>query len=630
MPASRKPSRTGYRRSRRRRRRARPRFFGLLLVLLAIAALIFIIVHKGRSGGGDISAQPTPAPAIEVQPTPEMVVEAQPTLEAEPVPEPTPEPTPVPTPVPTPTPAPTPLPVVEASSVEGTDPTDWKFSSEVNVGGNTSKSYAMDPSIYFGAGDEYTDLPGIITFRGNNFRDTAAFGTVQMTEKKFDRNFWTYKVGALQKVYNSGAGGNAWTGCGWTGQPLLVQWPEETRRVMNLYPEAKNKDGLVEVIYATMDGCIYFFDMETGEPTRDRIKLGFPFKGAGAIDPRGYPLMYVGAGDDSPSKGANSARAFIISLIDGSVLHEFGNYDKFAKRVFYMFDSSALVDAETDTLIYPGEDGVIYFIRLNTHYDPTAGTISIKPNTIKWRYQGKRSATIGVNGKKAFWFGMEDSAVIYQRYLYVADNGGMLMCIDLDTLRAVWIQDTLDDTNDTPVLELEDGHPYLYISTSFHAGWRTNGASVEIPIWKIDGLTGEIVWKTSYKCGTVSGVSGGVQGTIAMGKGDLGDCVYVPVAMTNGNGGLLVALNKSDGSKAWECTFAGYPWSSPVCVYDQNGKGYLLQCNVSGYIHLIDGQTGKILDEMSLGSNVEASPAVFGNKIVVGTRGGLICGIELK
>ena len=83
-------------------------------------------------------------------------------------------------------------------------------------------------------------------------------------------------------------------------------------------------------------------------------------------------------------------------------------------------------------------------------------------------------------------------------------------------------------------------------------------------------------------------------------------------------------------SVKWECDFAGYPWSSPVAVYDDSGKGYLVQCNKTGYIHLIDGQTGEIISEMSLGSNVEASPAVYNNMVVVGTRGGLIYGMDLN
>lgn len=95
--------------------------------------------------------------------------------------------------------------------------------------------------------------------------------------------------------------------------------------------------------------------------------------------------MYVGSGDDST---AGDSRAFIINLINGTVLYEFGVEDGFALRDLSYFDSSALVDAETDTLIYPGESGILYTIKLNTQYDPNAGTISINPQTVKWRYKG--------------------------------------------------------------------------------------------------------------------------------------------------------------------------------------------------------------------------------------------------
>ena len=49
-----------------------------------------------------------------------------------------------------------------------------------------------------------------------------------------------------------------------------------------------------------------------------------------------------------------------------------------------------------------------------------------------------------------------------------------------------------------------------------------------------------------------------------------------------------------------------------------------------GYMQLVDGQTGTILYEFSLGSNIEASPAVFENTVVVGTRGQLIYGVKIK
>ena len=45
---------------------------------------------------------------------------------------------------------------------------------------------------------------------------------------------------------------------------------------------------------------------------------------------------------------------------------------------------------------------------------------------------------------------------------------------------------------------------------------------------------------------------------------------------------------------------------------------------------LLLDNSGKTLSQISLGSNIEASPAVFNNTLVVGTRGGLVCGIKLK
>ncbi|HIR69448.1 MAG TPA: pyrrolo-quinoline quinone [Candidatus Pelethousia gallinarum] len=536
-----------------------------------------------------------------------------------------------PTPIPTPTlePTPTPVPTFNPSPVAGTMPSDFGLEEAIEDNGTVVDAYTRAEPIDFLEGDTYTELEGVITFRGDNFRDSAAYGTVTWTGQASEP--WTFSVGSMAKKSGSGS----WTGCGWTGQPLIVKWPEETKRIMNLYDSAKNDPDLVEVIYATMDGHIYFLDLYTGEKTRDPINVGYPFKGAGALDPRGYPLMYVGSGDDST---AGDSRAFIINLIDGTILYEFGVEDGFALRDLSYFDSSALVDAETDTLIYPGESGILYTIKLNTQYDPNAGTISINPQTVKWRYKGARSlSTDTVDGSQGWWLGIEDSAIIWREHAIFTDNGGHMICLNLNTMKAVWVQDTLDDTNCTPVLSLEgpDNHPYVYTSTSFHPNWRASeNSTAPIPIWKIDAVTGQIVAQNdTYHCQTIATpnqVSGGVQGTLAIGEKDLEGLIFVPVAMTEGTRGKLVALNTSDLSVKWECDFAGYPWSSPVAVYDDSGKGYLVQCNKTGYIHLIDGQTGEIISEMSLGSNVEASPAVYNNMVVVGTRGGLIYGMDLN
>lgn len=507
----------------------------------------------------------------------------------------------------------------EPHCVDSTKPENLISYTNIEVDGNQLENvadYQADGDIEFNIGEDYTKANGIVTFRGNSFRDNPTYGYANMSEYKLN-GAWSADTGSLA------SGDTVWTGSGWTGQPLMMKWPKEVKAHMNMTEEAKADDDLVEVIYACMDGNVYFLNLKTGEKTRDPLYLGYTFKGAGALDPRGYPIMYVGAGYNSDE---GTARVFVINLLDCSVLYTFGNNDEFSLRgSLSFFDGSALVDAETDTLIYPGENGILYLIKLNTSYDKENGTLSINPGKIvKWRYYGTRSSD------ESFWLGMEDSVAVYKGYAFMADNGGNLMCLNLNTLQLVWVQDVLDDSNSTPVLEIENGHLYLYVSTSFRLGWRSND-SATIPIWKIDAETGEIIWHTDYECYTDDGVSGGVQSTIACGKNSFSDYIYVTVSKTSDNAsGVLACLKKSDGSKAWEDS-SSYAWSSPVCIYNKDGSGKVLYCNSTGDVRLLDGKTGKLEDTLSISDGViEASPAVYNNYAVVGTRDCKIWGIEIK
>lgn len=515
---------------------------------------------------------------------------------------------------------PEPTPSFAPQAVESTLPENYIKTLGINVDGTTlgaGEKYqaSEENTIFFGYGKDYTDAQGVITFRSNNFRDGGAWGYAGMKNFQLD-SVWNYTTGTL--VHN----GAVWSGSGWTGQPLIVKWPKETKAIMNMYDWAKEDDELVEVIYATMDGNVYFLDLKTGKQTRDTLNMGFTFKGSGALDPRGYPIMYLGAGYDS-SKGVS--RAFVISLIDFSIMYEFGNMDSFSLRgELCYFDGSALVDAETDQLIYPGENGIVYIMKLNTEYDPEAGTVSINPDNVrKWHYYGHRTSLY------SYWVGMEGSPTIWCGHMFMCDNGGNMMCFDLNTLELVWVQDILDDSNGTPVLSIEDGHPYIYVSTSFHYGWRSY-TTADIPIWKLDAVTGEIIWQKDYKCYTESGVSGGVQSTIALGKNDLEGYIYVTVAKTDtSNNGVLACIDRETGEVVWEYK-SYYTWSSPVLVYNADGSGYVVYCTYGNYMYLVDGLTGEVLDSFNLMGGVEATPAVYEDMVVVGTRKCLIWGIKMS
>ncbi len=550
-----------------------------IVIFVALLAVLVMVVMRGIAANKALE-ETAESPAVTVQPTP--------------------------TPTPEPTPTPVGLPDFKPHSVDGTEPERLISSTAIMVDGEVVEEYESDYEINFDLPERYTELEGIVTFRGDNFRSGAAYGTAAVSSKTLTKA-WSKSTSGL-----SDSDGIYWSGSGWTGQPLIVKWPEATRKnISAMYDWAREKEGLVEVIYATLDGHVYFYELTSGEYTRDPLNLGLNYKGAGALDPRGYPILYVGSGVDSVN---GRSRVKVVNLIDNSVMFEFGHNETFANRGWHMFDSSPLVSAETDQLIYPGENGILYIIHLNTKYNEQTGELSVDPdNIVKWKYNGVRSGS-------RYWLGVESSAAIINNYIFLADNGGNLMCLDLNTLKLVWVQDVLDDTNCSPVVDVEDGHPYIYISTSFHYGWRSYSTAA-IPIFKIDAETGEIVWRTDYTCYTVQDLSGGVQGTIAVGKNKLSDMIFVPIARTPGaSSGTLAALKKDTGEVVWEKETSMYSWSSPVDFYDADGNGYLLYCNSGFNMFLIDGKTGEQLDYMNLGGNIEASPAMYGNYAVVGTR----------
>ncbi len=484
------------------------------------------------------------------------------------------------------------------------DPANFSVTWEIMEGQESIEHYSRPDPICFELDSEYFALPGIATFRGNNYRDNAVYGTAKIEQETMGVA-WSHSIGSLNK----------WGGCAWTGQPLLVQWDDETKYIMqNMYSSKKEKDGLVEVIYATLDGYIHFYDLDNGSQTRDPINMGMNFKGAGALDPRGYPLLYVGSGLYLNGK---APRMFVVSLIDGKILYEYGHEDDFAIRDWTAFDSSPLVDAESDTLIWPGESGVLYTIKLNTEYDKEAGTISVNPDEpVKTRY------TSWYSEEDDRYLGYEASSVIVDHYLYISENGGLFHCVDLNTMELVWTQDTKDDSNSSPLFEWgDDGRGYLYTAPSLH--WTAEGHDGSISIYKLDASTGEILWEYEKDCVRYDDIAGGVQSSPLIGRenSNISGLIIYSIGRTpSAYRGVLVALDKDTGEKIWEISSGNYAWSSPIALYTDDGHAYIYLCNASGVSRLIDGSTGEVLATLNFGQTVEASPVAFGNMLVIGSR----------
>ncbi len=507
-----------------------------------------------------------------------------------------------------------PIQIFSPGFAESSDPALWEMTWGINVDGADVESYTREEPITFGDPDAYFSLPGVPTFRGNNYRNSPSYGTAEVSQKTLTQ-VWRRQVGYLVSP--------EWIGCGWTGQPLIVQWDEETKQNMNLYKNKKNKENLVEVIYAKMDGYIHFYDLKDGSATRDPIFMGMVFKGSGAIDPRGYPVLYVGGGLET---NGHSPQMYIISLIDGKVLYRYGANDPFAERKWNAFDSSPLVDAETDTLIWPGENGILYTIKLNSNYDKEAGIFTIDPETpVKSKYTSSYSV------KEKRYLGYESSACIVENYLYASENGGLMHCIDLNTMELMWAQDTKDDSNSSPLFDWgADGNGYIYTAPSLH--WTQDNHHGEIPIFKLDAQTGEILWTYTLDCVTYDGCSGGVQSSPLLGKPGTtidGLIIYSVGRCPGPWESQLVALDKETGEVVWQVPSGNYTWSSPVPIYTEDGTAYIFLANASGVCRLFEGKTGKELFYIDLDETVEASPVVFNDMIILGTREA-VYGIKVK
>lgn len=505
----------------------------------------------------------------------------------------------------------------------------------IMVSGSTTEEYLRETPVNMGDPLNYSSIAGITTFRGNNFRNCASFGYCIDAPNGL-KQVWEFDgVGSkLASTMNF-----EWTGVAWTGQPLIVRWDENTKYAMNIYDSQKAKVGLTEVIIAALDGKIYFFNLDDGSMTRDPIFVGASVKGTPALDPRGYPLIYVGQGDDNGPSGFGMR---IFSLLDGSCLYFCDGMDENSYRKNWgACDSSPIVDANSDTLIWPSENGIIYTFKLNTQYNSGAGTISVSPQVSSFKYIFNDSP--GSN------LGVESSVAVYGGYAYFCDNNWNLICLDLNTLTMVWQVKLDDDTDVSPVIEEENGVPYLYVCTEVDGQGdvgKYNGAAYT---YKFNGLTGEEVWQTSCGCYTYNGESsdsdqsGGCFGNPIIGKRAISNMVIFSYSMTNdlAAGNKLVAYDKVTGNKIWEYQMNIYSYSSPVDVYDDDGNAYIIIGDSLGQIHLVDALTGVRIkhiqtaihlgksNETTNGIIFEASPAVFENRIVIGTKSGSILAIDL-
>ncbi len=543
--------------------------------------------------------------------------------------------TPAPTATPAPaTPEPTVTPPLTAEADPEADPglitntTVWtSFTKKEKSYSRLSKELIQMP-----AADEYTTRKiGVTTFRGDNFRRNAAVGTLSAAPLSLEERW---------KVESGSARGTSQTyyGYGWTGQAAIARWSTEVRAHSNITEAKIEVESLKEVIIAGLDGNIRFLDLNDGAITRNSIKLGYPMRGTPTLHSRGYPFMTVGQSvrkmkTKTGKIGLRQYNLFTqkeLKLIDGLD----GKYHRPLNDIG-SFDTSALVDWTSDTVIAVGTNGMLYLEALNPTFDYNTGILTVTPSIT--------AMTSKVKGRKnAALLAVESSPAAYDKYVFYADMGGVLRCVDTNTLTPVWAVSTGDSVMAAVAMDLTRTREL----NLYTANMLNNRKKGNVQIRRYNALSGKETWCTEIGVakGKKEKYDVGAKASPVIGQNNLDKLVYFTVTGLSAEGraelGLggdeaaaLIALEKDTGKIAWTFGLSSRSESSPVALYDKEGNGWIFQCEQNGMIHLLDGLDGREVCNMKLEAEIEASPAAYNNVVVIGTTGkntSYVYAIEVK
>ena len=562
---------------------------------------------------------PTMAPAP--QKTEEIILPEEETTET-----PEPDPTEVPTEEPTPEPTATPRPVLTFSADASADPSLIADTVVYQDDSRTAvKEYTRDEKeiIDMPAGDDYTTRKiGVLTYRGTAFRQNAAVGTVEDATQL--TQVWAVETGSLKGKSRT------YYGFSWANQPVIEQWARRVRQDMPLLDGKNDKTALKEVIAASLDGKIYFLDLEDGSKTREPIELGYPMRSTPSLSTLAYPQMSVGQYARFLANKTGSIGQHFYDLLTNKENLTIDGLDGGSKkdRAYNdvgAFDGSALYDRNSDTYITAGTNGMLYTVHMNTVYEtPTdeSGNLKVSPTITMMKSRTKK--------QKDAYTAVEAPIAMYGSYVFYADVEGVLRCVDTTTMTTVWAVETGDAVKSAVALDFDDdGRLWLYTANTL-----LNRSKGDVTIRRYDATTGAEDWSLALNATKKKDYTAGAMASPVIGQYQLGDLVYYTLSYISASGsekllgsgakaqeGVLVALNKQTGKVVWAKSLGGYCYSSPVAVYNENGKGWIIQATSDGVLMLLDGLTGETINTLQLNGTIEASPAVYQNMLVIGTTG---------
>lgn len=236
---------------------------------------------------------------------------------------------------------------------------------------------------------------------------------------------------------------------------------------------------------------------------------------------------------------------------------------------------------------------MLYLESLNSSFDYNAQVLTIEPSTTAMNYKVKGQ-------KNTALLAIESSPAAYDRYVYMANMGGVLMCIDTNVLKPVWAVNTGDSVmaavaldlrkkenaqetpepagegaEDDPKAKTPADNRELNLYTANMLNNRKKGDS-DIQIRRYDAMSGREIWKTSvgvYK-GKKDKDDVGAKASPVIGQHGLDSLVYFTVTGLSDEGrqqlGLsgetmaaLIALEKESGRIVWSYGLSSRSESSP-------------------------------------------------------------------
>lgn len=482
--------------------------------------------------------------------------------------------------------------------------------------GTVEGSYQRSNPVIFSDPYAKWDQSGILTFRGDVFRRNAAFGNVNITEKKL-AVMWNVPMKGGIKVK-----GTSLNGVSWPGQPLIVKWPIELRSILGLADEAKNRQALKEVMVGGQNGKLYFLDLETGEATRDPITEIWPFNGVLSLQTNGSPTLAAGQHTGVLEKKTVDNGLHLYNLINNKA-HTFinGKDSRFARSDYSGVSSSPAFDKTTGAMVFGGENGILYTMELKDDFDPVLATLKINPSTQRYTWLADKQNPKNTN--------IDGTVAMFKQYAYFGDQSGIVQCVDVNTLTPVWAVNTGDNVDATVALDKEGEFTVaLYTANTI----LNQGKDGVCTIRRLDALTGLQAWAfvvpdLSY----TTEAEVGVYASPVVGENEAKDMVFFTA--TNGRkGATLYALNKRSGSLIWSLPLSAPTLSSPVAVYGDTGDAWVLQAAGDGTLSLVEALTGRVTATLKLEGGVACSPAVYHDMLVIATTGqnASIYGIRLE